>query len=86
MRNVDCIMCMAQIGVIRDSREDKGDDSNDDFCSLSYLTDDTKKVICELPPFTMVTTWGNKLSGVQADFTFMNLLICLGTRHLTCNQ
>ena len=56
MRNVDCIMYMARIGVIRDSREDKGDDSNDDYCSLSYLTDDTKKVICELPPFTMVTT------------------------------
>ena len=69
-------LCMARIGAIRDSREGK-DGSDGELCSISYLTDDTKKVIRELPPFTTVTTWSKKLLGVLTEFTFMNLLIYL---------
>jgi len=73
---VDCLLCMTRIGAIRDSRE--GEDSSDgELCSISYRTDDTRKVICELPPFTTVTTWSKKLLGVLTEFTFMNLLIYL---------
>jgi len=49
---VDRLLCMARIGAIRDSRE--GEDGSDgELCSISYLTDDTKKVIRKLPPLLL---------------------------------
>ena len=66
-------MCMARIGAIQ---EGEGADS-DDACAISYLTNETKRDIRELPSFSSVTNWTKNLAGVLAEFTFMNLLIYL---------
>ena len=73
---VDYMMCVVQIGALSDPSEREGNEP-DAYCAISYLTDDTKKVIRELPPFTTVTTWSKKLVGVLREFSFMNLLIYL---------
>ena len=73
---VDRIMCMARIGALSDPREREGNEP-DAYCAISYMMDDTKKVIRELPLFTTVTTWSKKLVGVLREFSFMNLLIYL---------
>ena len=48
---IECLMCMAHIGAIQ---KDEGADS-DDGCAISYLTDETKQDIRELPAFSSVT-------------------------------
>ena len=70
---IERLMCMARIGAIQ---EDEGADS-DDACAISYLTDETKRDIRELPSFSSVTNWTKNLAGVLVEFTFMNLLIYL---------
>jgi len=64
---------MACIGAIQ---EDEGANS-DDACAISYLTDETKRDIRELPSFSSVTNWTKNLAGMLVEFTFMNLLIYL---------
>ena len=49
---IEHLMCMACIGAIQ---EDESTDS-DDVCAISYLTDQTKQDIRELPSFSSVTT------------------------------
>ena len=66
-------MCMASIGAIQ---EDEGGDS-DDTGAISYLTDEMKQDIRELPSFSSITNWTKKLAGVLVEFTFMNVLIYL---------
>lgn len=51
---------------------------NDDFeaiLSISYLIEDVKRVLNELPAFSCVVEWRKQLKGVLNDFTFMNVLI-----------
>jgi len=64
---------MAHIGAIH---EDEGADS-DDACAISYLTNEMKRDIRELPSFSSVTNWTRNLAGMLVEFTFMNLLIYL---------
>lgn len=70
---IESLMCMARIGAIQ---EDESADS-DDACAISYLTDETKRDIQELPSFSSVTNWTKNLAGMLVEFTFMNLLIYL---------
>ena len=70
---IEHLMCMARIGAVQ---EDESADS-DDVCAISYLTDETKQDIRELPSFTSVTNWTKNLAGILMEFTFMNLLIYL---------
>ena len=70
---IERLMCMARIGAIQ---EDESADS-DDACAISYLTDETKRDIQELPSFSSVTNWTKNLDGMLVEFTFMNLLIYL---------
>ena len=69
---IEHLMCMARIGAV----QEEGADS-DDACAISYLTDETKRDIQELPSFCSITSWTKNLSGVLVEFTFMNLLIYL---------
>ena len=70
---IERLMCMARIGAVQ---EDESADS-DDVCAISYLTDETKQDIRELPSFSSVTNWMKNLAGILVEFTFMNLLIYL---------
>ena len=54
------LMCMACIGVVQ---EDESADS-DDACAISYLTDETKRDIWELPSLSSVSNWIKNLAGV----------------------
>ena len=66
-------MCMARIGAVQ-----KNESANsDDACAISYLTDETKQDIRELPAFTSVTNWTKNFAGMLVEFTFMNFLIYL---------
>jgi len=56
---------MARIGAIQ---EDEGGDSNDSS-AISYLTDEAKLDILELPSFSSVTNWMKKLAWVLVEFT-----------------
>ena len=49
---------------------------SEDACAISYLTDDTKRVLCDLTLLTSIASWSKKLDG-KLKFTFMNLLIYL---------
>ena len=69
---IERLMCMARIGAV----QEEGADS-DDACAISYLTDETKRDIRELPSFCSITSWTKNLAGVLVEFTFMNLLIYL---------
>ena len=57
-------------------QEDKGADS-DNVCAISYLNDETKRDIQELPTFSSTTNWTKNLAGVLVEFSFMNLLVYL---------
>ena len=70
---IEHLMCMARIGAIQ---EDESTDS-DDVCAISYLTNQTKQDIRELPSFSSVTNWTKNLAGMLVEFTFINLLIYL---------
>ena len=70
---IERLMCMARIGAIQ---ENEATDSGD-ACAISYLTDETKRDIRELPSFSSVTNWTKNLAGLLMEFTFMNLLIYL---------
>ena len=59
---------------IRAVQNDESADS-DDTCAISYLTDEMKWDIQELPSLSCITTWMKGLAGMLAEFTFMNLLI-----------
>ena len=70
---IERLMCMARIGAIQGNvATDSGD-----TCAISYLTDETKRDIRELPSFSSVTNWTKNLAGLLMEFTFMNLLIYL---------
>lgn len=70
---IERLMCMIHIRAVR---EDESADS-DDTCIISYLTNEIKQHIKELPSFSSVTNWMKNLAGLLAEFTFMNLLIYL---------
>ena len=70
---IERLMCMARIGAIQ---ENVATDSGD-TCAISYLTDETKRDIRELPSFSSVTNWTKNLAGLLMESTFMNLLIYL---------
>ena len=63
---------MARIGAIQPN----GSDDTTPF-GLSYLTEEVKRILSLLPPFSSVTHWIKTLNGVLNDFTFMNLLVYL---------
>ena len=67
------LMCMAHIGALQQHETTDSEDS----CAISYLTDDTKRVLRELPSFTSIDSWSKQLGGKLKEFTFMNLLIYL---------
>ena len=69
---IEHLMCMAHIGAVQEEDAD-----SDDACAISYLTDEMKRDIQELPSFCSITSWTKNLSGVLVEFTFMNLLIYL---------
>ena len=72
------LLGMAQIGEIS-NRNTSNDDTSDDatLVTISYLTDEVKRISSRLPPFSNITQWTKTLKGVLKDFTFMNLLIYL---------
>ena len=70
---IDRLMCMLHIEALQ---QHEMTDSEDD-CAISYLTDDTKRVLHELPSFTSIDSWSKQLRGKLKEFTFMNLLIDL---------
>ena len=72
---VERLISMAQIGAIYEPASNDNDD--DPTVAISYLTNDVKCVLKDLPPFSSVTEWSKNLNGVLRDFTFMNLLIYL---------
>ena len=71
---VERLLGMARIGAI--NREDSSDNDTTPV-AISYLTDEVKRILSLLPPFSSVTQWSKTLKGVLNDFTFMNLLIYL---------
>jgi len=64
---------MPRIGAIQ---EDEGGDSNDSG-AMSYLTNEAKQDILELPSFSSITNWTKELAGILLEFTFMNWLTYL---------
>ena len=72
---VDRLVSMAKIGAVRDVSVDAATQS--DFIGISYITNNIKSVLLQLPPFESVTEWKKELKGTLKDFTFMNLLIYL---------
>ena len=56
---IDRLMCMAHIGALQ---QDETTDS-EDTCAISYLTDDTKRVLRDLPSFTSIDSWNKELGG-----------------------
>ena len=60
-------MCMARIGAVQED-ESAG---SDDVCAISYLTDETKQDIRELPSFSSVTNWMKNLAGTLVEFTLI---------------
>ena len=66
---------MAKIGAIR--RSVCNDDDSEALLSISYLTEDMKRVLIDFPAFSSVVQWGKQLKDILNDFTFMNLLIYL---------
>ena len=71
---VERLLGMAWIGAI--NREDSSDNDTAPV-AISYLTDEVKRILSLLPPFSSITQWSKTLKGVLNDFTFMNLLIYL---------
>ena len=70
---IDRLMCMAHIGALQQHETTDSEDA----CAISYLTDDTKRVLRELPSFTSIDSWSKQLGAKLKEFTFMNLLIYL---------
>ena len=70
------LLGMARIGAIKQSTDD-GTNDDPTPVALSYLTDEVKRILNLLPPFSSVTRWTKTLKGILNDFTFMNLLIYL---------
>ena len=70
---IERMMGMARTGAL----QYESDARSDDIRTISYLDEDTKRVIRSLPAFASVTRWDKKLAGVLMEFTFMNLLIYL---------
>ena len=68
------LLGMARIGALN-----KEAFSNNDTTpvSISYLTDEVKRILSELPPFSRVTQWSKILKGVLKEFICMNLLLYL---------
>ena len=81
---IDRLMCMAHIGALQQHEMTDSEDA----CAISYLTDDTKRVLRELPLFTSIDSWSKQPGGKLKEFTFMNLLIYLvywREKHSTCS-
>ena len=72
---VDRLIGMAMIGATHKPSDDYDDDDCEASLAISYITDDVKRVLKELPGFSSVIEWGKRLNGVLKDFMFMNLLI-----------
>ena len=58
---------MGKIGAIRDEANEE----------LSYITDEVKAALTNLPTFERVMDWKKDLKGVLKEFHFMNLLVYL---------
>ena len=71
---VERVLAMAKIGAVHDTLSNT---VSDDFTGISYITDEVRAVLGQLPQFETITTWKKELSGVLNEFTFMNLLIYL---------
>ena len=70
---IDRMLAMAWIGAIH-GHSNLGNDGSTNM----YISDEAKRVLKTLPPFSSVTANLSKsLSGILKDFTFMNLLIYL---------
>ena len=54
------------------------------FLSISYLTKDVKRVLNDLPAFSIIVQRGKQLKDVLNDFTFMNLLVHGKDKSLYC--
>lgn len=72
---IERLIGMVKIGATRKPVCD--DDDSEAILSISYLTEDVKRILNDLPAFSSVVQWGKQLKGVLSDFTFMNLLIYL---------
>ena len=70
---VERLIGMSRIGATKDESLNK----EKDIVGISYITDEVKSVLEDLPAFSSIKDWSKKLSGVLKDFTFMNLLIYL---------
>ena len=78
MRKNDIIERLIGINKIGATRKTVCDDDDPEtLSSLSYLTEDVKCVLNDLPVFLSATQWEKQLKGVLNDFTLMNLLIHL---------
>lgn len=73
---VDRLIGMAKIGATHKPVDD-GDDDCEASLSISYITEDVKRILRGLPGFSSVVDWEKRLNGILKDFTFMNLLIYL---------
>ena len=62
---------MAKIGAVRDKLSD--DNTAIDFTGISYITDELRNILKQLPLFESITKWKKELKGILKDFTFMNL-------------
>ena len=67
---IECLMCMARIGCYRKM---KANADSDNASAISYLTNEMKWDLCEIPSFSSLTNWMENLAGVLAEFTSMNL-------------
>ena len=66
---IDRLVCMAHIGALQ---LDETTDS-EDACAISYLADDTKRVLRDLPLFTSIDSWSKKTKRVYL-YEFVDLL------------
>ena len=72
---VDRLIAMGKIGAIQDQLSE---DSEEGFTEgISYITDEVRSILKQLPSFETVTEWKKDLKGTLKEFTFMNLLIYL---------
>ena len=71
----DRLIVMGKIGAIRGEASEEYDYGYN--TELSYITDEVKAALTNLPTFERVTDWKKDLKGVLKEFHFMNLLVYL---------
>ena len=69
---IDRLLTMAWIGAIHGH----SNLCNDGIANIC-ISDEAKRVLKTLPPFSSVTNWSKSLSGILKDFMLMNLLAYL---------